>query len=177
MKDFIYPEMMVHTALCTHKLPSSVTIISDNAENLMQEASRHKDFSITTCNDIKSLNDNSHDVILFDLKSDAATLAHINRVVKDDGLVVLKHDSLDDVKSNTMLMEILSSYFKIIMPFKLEDGSTLLLASKQYHPTADIILQRSDLIDDLKYYNCDIHVSSFSMPNYIRKNYLGVIKN
>ncbi|MEA1916991.1 MAG: spermidine synthase [Campylobacterota bacterium] len=177
MKDFIYPEMMVHTALCTHKLPSDIAIISDNAENLMNEVSRHKDFSSTTCSDIKTLDDNSNDVVLYDLNSDAASLAHVNRVVKDDGLVVLKHNSLDDIKSNTILMEILASYFKIIMPFSLEDGSTLLLASKQYHPTADIILQRSDLIDGLEYYNCDIHVSSFSMPNYIRKNYLGVIKN
>jgi spermidine synthase len=63
------------------------------------------------------------------------------------------------------------------MPYNLGNGSTALLASKEYHPTADVILQRSDMIDGLSFYNCDIHVSAFAMPNYIRKEYLGIIKN
>jgi len=29
----------------------------------------------------------------------------------------------------------------------------------------------------LDYYNCDVHVGSFAMGNYIRKEYLGIIKN
>lgn len=53
----------------------------------------------------------------------------------------------------------------------------LFLASKEYHPTADVILQRADMIDGLSYYNCDVHVASFAMGNYIRKEYLGIIKN
>lgn len=53
----------------------------------------------------------------------------------------------------------------------------MILASKEYHPTADVILQRSDLIDGLEYYNCDIHIATFVMPNYIRSTYKGIIKN
>ena len=33
------------------------------------------------------------------------------------------------------------------------------------------------MLDGLSYYNCDIHPAAFAMGNYIRKEYLGVIKN
>jgi len=33
------------------------------------------------------------------------------------------------------------------------------------------------MIDGLNFYNCDIHIAAFAMPNYIRKEYLGIIKN
>ena len=33
------------------------------------------------------------------------------------------------------------------------------------------------MIDDLSYYNCDAHIAAFAMPNYIRKEYLGIVKN
>jgi len=63
------------------------------------------------------------------------------------------------------------------MPYNLGNGATALLASKAYHPTADLILHRADMLDNLSYYNCDIHPAAFAMGNYIRKEYLGSIKN
>jgi spermidine synthase len=123
------------------------------------------------------LDDSAYDVVISEMASDAALFAHVNRVLKDDGQFVTTHEPLDDVKSNKSLMQILGNYFKVIMPYNLGTGSTALLASKEYHPTADINLHRADMIDGLSYYNCDIHIAAFAMPNYIRKEYLGVIKN
>ncbi|MDD5386924.1 MAG: spermidine synthase [Sulfuricurvum sp.] len=184
MKIFVYPEMMVHVGLCTHKLPTQVLLVSDNTQLLMGELSRYRESAVTSVGStnllesFRNVEDKSADVILLDSTTDdGAVIAHINRVLKEDGLVVLKHPSLDDVGANTGLMQILGNYFKIIMPYHLENGTTLLLCSKEYHPTADIILQRSDLIEGHSYYNCDVHVASFAMPQYIRKNYLGIIRN
>lgn len=181
MKSFIYPEMMVHVPLCTNKAPENVLIISDSAELLTNEIEKHADISSTVvgCNIdvIRDLSDKSYDVVICEISGDAAVLAHINRVLKDDGQLVTKHDSLDDVQSNKILMQVLGNYFKIIMPYNLGNGSTALLASKEYHPTADIILQRADMLSNLSYYNCDIHIAAFAMPNYIRKEYLGIIRN
>jgi spermidine synthase len=87
------------------------------------------------------------------------------------------HPSLDDVAANKSMMQILGKYAKIIMPFNLGNGETALLASKAYHPTADIILHRADMLDGLQYYNCDVHPAAFAMGNNVRKAYLGVIKN
>lgn len=183
MKNFSKPEMMVHTALCTNKEPQSVLVYSDDAL-LEGELTRHKEINYTlkACENIlesiRDVADSSIDVLLLDtVSSDSALFAHINRAIKEDGLLVCDHPHLDEFEANKALMEILDNYFKIIMPFRVGGGKTMLLCSKEYHPTADIILQRSDLLEGQSYYNCDIHTAAFAMPQYIRKQYLGIIRN
>ena len=181
MKTFIYPEMMVHVPLCTHKEPNQVLIVSDDAAALEQEAARHLESTATTVaaslDALRDAADQSADVILFEGPTDAAAMAHVSRILKADGLVAMKHPNLDDENANKALMGVLANYFKIIMPYTVGNGETLLLASKEYHPTADFILQRTDLLEGQQYYNCDIHPAAFAMPNYIRKTYLGIIRN
>ena len=63
------------------------------------------------------------------------------------------------------------------MPYNLGNAATSLLVSKEYHPTADVNLHRADMLDGVDYYNCDVHPAAFAMGNYIRKEYLGIIKN
>lgn len=184
MKTFITPEMMVHVAMCTHKNPRSVMVLTPQSDLLKTEMGRYReaDAAYAGTDDLlgalRGGSDKSVDVLLLDtLSDDSAVFAHVNRVLKEDALMVCRHPDLDDVAGNTKLMQILGNYFKIIMPYHLEDGSTLLLCSKEYHPTADLILQRSDLLEGHHYYNCDIHIAAFAMPQYIRKNYLGIIRN
>lgn len=184
MREFIYPEMMVHIPLCTAKKPENVLIVSDDAAALESEVARHDTMKSKTVaasdllTSLRDQEDGSADVILLDvLTDDAAAIAHVNRILRDDGLVVLKHPSLENEADNKKLMQVIGNYFKIIMPYYIGNGETLLLASKAYHPTADIILHRADMLDGLQYYNCDIHPAAFATPNYIRKMYLGVIKN
>jgi spermidine synthase len=181
MKDFIYNEMLAHTALCTNKNPKNVLIVSDNAAGLIAEVQKHDDVSCDAISAniaaLRGLEDAGYDVIISELESDAAILAHYNRILKEDGLLATVHPSLDDVAANKSMMQILGKYAKIIMPFNLGNGETALLASKAYHPTADIILHRADMLDGLQYYNCDVHPAAFAMGNNVRKAYLGVIKN
>lgn len=181
MKAFIYPEMMVHVALCTNKDPKSVLVVSDNADLLTAEIKKHSEVSSTvvgcSLEALRDLSDAAYDVVICEMSADAAALAHINRVLKMDGQLVTTHPSLDSVDENKSLMQILGNYFKIIMPYNLGNGETALLASKEYHPTADINLHRADMLEGMNYYNCDVHPAAFAMPNYIRKEYLGIIKN
>lgn len=181
MKDFIYSEMMVHVPVCTSKEAKDILIISDNAEKLIAQAQKHNDsnLKVVGCllNEISVLGDKSYDVIISEMPSDEIFFSQVNRVLRDDGQFVTTHPSLDDVEANKKLMVILAKYFKIIMPYNIGDGSTALFCSKEYHPTADINLQRADMIDGLNYYNSDIHYAAFAMGNYIRKEYLGIIKN
>ncbi len=182
MNDFSHDEMMVHVPLCTHKIPKKVLVVSDAFEGLMRELERYTTIDVKAVQAIVALDalrleaDAVYDIVIFEAKSDAAILAHISRVLKEDGLVSLCHPHLDDVEANKGLMQVLGNYFKIIMPYDAAQ-ETLLLASKAYHPTADIILQRSDLLEGHQYYNCDMHIAAFAMPNYVRKSYLGVIRN
>ena len=181
MKEFIYPEMMVHVPVCTSKEANDILIISDNADLLAAEAARHSESSVKvigcSLNEVSALEDNAYDVIISEMASDAALFSHVNRVLRDDGQFVTTHPSLDEVEENKNLMKTLGNYFKVIMPYNIGNGSTALLCSKEYHPTADINLHRADMLDGLSYYNCDIHPAAFAMPNYIRKAYLGSIKN
>ncbi len=181
MKKFIYDEMMVHVPLCTSKNPQSVLILSSDTEGFECELQKHDKIAFTSLKDIDGLRgaeDASYDVVISELEADAATLAHYNRVLKEDGLLVTIIPSLDEaVEENKRIMEILGKYAKIVMPFHLGCEGVALLASKEYHPTADIILHRADMLDGLKFYNSDIHPASFAMGNYIRKEYLGIIKN
>ncbi len=181
MKEFIYNEMMVHVPLCTNKEPQNVLIISNDAAGLIAQVQKHQDISCDVLSAsvelLRGAADGAYDVVINELPADAAVLAHLNRVLKEDGLLVTTHPSLDDVQENKNIMGILGKYAKIVMPFELGNCSTALLASKEYHPTADIILQRADLLDGLEYYNSDVHPAAFAMGNYIRKEYLGIIKN
>jgi spermidine synthase len=181
MRDFIYAEMMVHVPVCTSKEAKDVLIISNNAELLSEEVARHSETNakIISCslNAISALEDTAYDVVISEMPSDAALFSHVNRVLRNDGQFVTTHASLDDIETNKSLMKTLGKYFKVLMPYNLGNGSTALLGSKEYHPTADINLQRADMIDGLNYYNCDVHPAAFAMGNYIRKEYLGIIKN
>ena len=173
--------MMVHVALCTNKNPQRVLLISNNATALVNEVLRHEniecDVISTEMNLLREKKDGAYDVVISEMQSDAALFAHINRVLTADGLVVTTHPSLDNVEENKQIISILGKYAKVVMPFHIENGVTALLASKEYHPTADIILQRSDMLDGLAYYNCDVHPAAFAMGNNVRKAYLGIIKN
>ena len=181
MKDFIYNEMMVHTPLCTSKNPENILIVSNDAAGLVAEVQKHDDISCDVISAdmglLRDAQDATYDVVISEMDSDAAVLAHYNRVLKEDGVLVSKHASLEDVETNKSMMQVLGKYTKIIMPFNIGNGETALLASKEYHPTADIILHRADMLDNLDYYNCDVHPAAFAMGNNIRKAYLGVIKN
>lgn len=181
MKENIYNEMMVHVALCTNKAPQNILIISNSADGMISEVQRHEGISYDLINAnidaLRDVEDGKYDVVISEMDSDAAGYAHMNRVLKADGLVVTTHPPLDNVEENKQIISILGKYAKVVMPFNIGNGETALLASKEYHPTADIILQRSDMLDGLEYYNCDVHPAAFAMGNSVRKTYLGIIKN
>ncbi len=183
MSNFSHDEMMVHVPLCTHKAPKKILVISDTYENLMRELERYSGIDAkavpasVALEALRSEADATYDIVIFEKHSDDAAMpAHINRVLKEDGLVTLCHPDLEDVQANKSVMKVLGNYFKIIMPYRAAE-ETVLLASKEYHPTADIILQRSDLLEGQQYYNCDMHIAAFAMPNHVRQCYLGVIRN
>ena len=181
MNEFIKNEMMVHVPVCTHKDSENILIISNDAGKYEEEVAKHIKMNVKSVSlsldEVSKLEDDSFDVVISEIDGDALVTSQINRILKDDGLLVSTHASLDDVEANKSFMSTLGSYFKIIMPYNLGDGSTALLSSKEYHPTADINLHRADMLDGLDFYNCDVHPAAFAMGNNIRRAYLGSIRN
>ena len=182
MREFVYPEMLVHVPMCTHKAPQNVLVVSDAPEALVAELERHTGGVVVThapasVEALREVADGSIDVVVCECDVNAAVAGHVSRVLGDEGVVSMCHPSLEEVQANTVLMGVLGNYFKVIMPYRLWNEETLLLASKGNHPTADINLHRADMLDGVRYYNSDIHPAAFAMPNYVRKNYLGIIRN
>ncbi len=170
--------------MCTQKEPQNVLIVTDAPDALQAELARYGSDVVvmhapaaSALEALRDIADGSIEVVVCEADVDAAVAGHINRVLTEDGVVSMRHPSLDEVQANTVLMGVLGNYFKIIMPYRLWNEETLLLASKGNHPTADINLHRADMLDGVQYYNSDIHPAAFAMPGYVRKTYLGIIRN
>ncbi len=142
---------------------------------------------------IAKAEDKSYDIVLVDATDpselsnelfDATFYAQVNRVLRDDGLVAVQGGSYwMDMQGHKKILKTVGGPFWIAMPYKYEMYSypgvnwNFILASKKYHPTADIVLQRADLLEGLHYYTSDIHKASFTVPKYVKNELLGIAKN
>ena len=183
MRENTYAELMVQVPVCTHKDPKNVLIISDNAAAMIDEIAKYNGIDANAIGEdidaLREIENESFDIVISEAAIDPVSTAHINRVLKADGLMVAAPFDLENQEESTAKFKELDKYFKIVMPYSLlsTTANTAALASKEYHPTADINLQRADLTDGFTVYNSDLHVGIFAMPTYIKKTYLGIIKN
>ena len=181
MQKNIYKELMVHVSVCTHKEPKSVLIVSDNADGFIDEVAKYKHIEVkaltTDVDKLREIEQNGFDVVVSEALVDTVAAAHISRVLKEDGLAVFARFDLENKEKTTQKLKEIGKYFKIVMPYSLLDGTYAVLASKEYHPTADINLQRADLTDGFTVYNSDLHIGIFALPTYLKKAYLGIVKN
>jgi len=97
-------------------------------------------------------------------------------ILKDDGLIAFssKVFSRDD---NRLIddLKLVGEKFWIAMPYRFGHQASI-IASKKYHPTADLNLQRADFLDDLEYYSSEIHIASFVFPAKQHKDLTGIAK-
>jgi spermidine synthase len=178
-KNFMLNEMITHIPLNTHISPKNILVVGEVDDEFKAEISKYSldveygDISIITSKDEKSI-----DVIIFadDTNIDELLLANINKILNDDGVITFRSEMFEKNSQKVIDdLKLVGDCFWIAMPFRF--GHNLcILASKKYHPQADIILQRSDLLDDLNYYTSEIHNSSFVLPKYINDALLGIAK-
>lgn len=173
----INAQMLVHVPLCTHKEPKEVLILSENQEIKSQiDKYEEMNFQVVDKDFVKALesaDDEAFDVVILDATPSSQLVAQLNRITKNDGLVV---SQAGEKKES---MQSFGSLFRVVMPYRYTNTKAfeeVVLASKKYHPTADIILQRSDLLEDVSYYNTEVHLASFALPTYERKNLAGIYK-
>jgi spermidine synthase len=181
MKDNnAFNEMMVHLPLCTHKEASNVLIIGTADEDMKNQAAKHSKVSNIQFGDVSLLtskNEKDIDVIILtDVKIDELLLANIERILKDDGLIAFASKAFSrDEEQLFADLKLAGTKFWIAMPFKF-GHNTSIIASKRYHPTADINLQRADLLDGLDYYSAEIQLASFVFPAAEHRALTGIAK-
>jgi spermidine synthase len=142
---------------------------------------------------VRKAKDSTYDVVIVDAMAPVRTregeifeedfFKDVHRILKDDGLCAAQAGSWWlEMEQNRNVLRNLGKYFLIALPYRYEmylyPGCifTSAIASKKYHPTADIVLQRADLLDNLKYYNSDVHKAAFALPNFVEKSLKEVLK-
>ena len=172
--------MMVHLPLCTHKEATKVLIVGSNNEDMKAQAAKHNKVSNIEFGDtsiITSKSEKNIDVIILtDVKIDELLLANISLILKEDGLIAFPSKAFSRDEDQLFAdLKLVGSKFWIAMPFKF-GHNTSILASRRYHPTADLNLQRADLLDDLNYYSAEIHNASFVFPAAEHRALTGIAK-
>ena len=181
MKDNnAFNEMMVHLPLCTHKEATKVLIVGSNNEDMKAQAAKHNKVSNIEFGDtsiITSKSEKNIDVIILtDVKIDELLLANISLILKEDGLIAFPSKAFSRDEDQLFAdLKLVGSKFWIAMPFKF-GHNTSILASRRYHPTADLNLQRADLLDGLNYYSAEIHNASFIFPAAENSALTGIAK-
>lgn len=180
MLSIAFSEMMIHLPLCTHKEATKVLLIGKEDENIKKQIIKHKkesSFEFIEARDLLTKDKKGFDIIIFlNQKPTRIELVNSNQILKNDGILCFPSTSLEENEES--LKEDLKEtgeYFWIAMPFKFENN-TAILASKKYHPTADINLQRANLLDNLDYFSAEIQLSSFVFPAGQHKALTGFAK-
>ena len=192
--DFIKSEMLTHVPICTHKEPKRVLVVN-GGKRIGRELDKY-DFleeivyidEQNATESLKNLGAKKFDVAIVygnDCTDKKEFWIELTKLLDAKGITSIAMSNIFTQKEQAKKeLKIAGSIYPIVMPYRYEraiDGEKivseyLMLASRFYHPTADINLQRADLTDGFAYYNSDIAVASFSVPTLIYKEYLGIIK-
>jgi len=175
-KNFAYDEMMVHVPLCSHKDINKVLVVGDVSEDFKAELSKHKVETVFT----QELNvEDQFDIILYNKKKTpgALEMASIDRCLEQKkGIFVTRASAIKrDLETAKEELKTVGANFWISMPYSF-GHTTLIFASKKYHPQAEIVLQVSDLLEGCNYYNTEMHNAAFVHPTYVTKAITGIAK-
>jgi spermidine synthase len=174
-KNFAYDEMMVHIPLCSHKNVNKILVIGDVSDDFKMELKKHKgEVTFSDNLDVKG----RFDIILYNKDVPTADeMELIERIIEQKtGIFVTKGTPIRrDLENAKNELKRVAKNFWIAMPYSF-GHSTLIFASKKYHPQAEIILQISYLLEDCNYYNTEMHNATFVHPTYITKAITGIAK-
>lgn len=175
-KNYSIAEMMVHVPLCTHAEPKKVLVVGEVEDILLEELKKH-DSEVKCVDKLESENEKIYDVIIYlDNNIDETLMANVERIITDTGIFVVKSVMPQkDINSLKADLKTLGKNFWIAMPYSF-GHNVCILGSKKFHPQADIVLQKSDLLTDLNYYSTEIQNASFVFPSYIHRELTGIAK-
>lgn len=110
---------------------------------------------------------------IIDLKS--KSVEHYKKLLKPSGILIVDLEALEREKIAEKKVN-----FNVLMPFKIAESSIqkyYIFASNKFHPIADFSLQKLDMFDGLQYCNARVYEAAFALPNYIKTELKGVVRN
>ena len=175
-KNFAYDEMMVHVPLCSHKDIKSILVVGSVSEDFKKELAKHECKDITYTDELNV--EGKFDIILYNNGTPSQLeMATVERLIEPKkGIFVTKASSIrKDLEVSKEEITTIGKNFWICMPYSF-GHTTLVFASKKYHPQAEIVLQVSDLLEGCNYYNTELHNAAFVYPTHITKAITGIAK-
>lgn len=173
-KNIIHNEMMIHVAMNTHINPKKVLVIGLKSNHFEDEMKKY-DAEVIYSDELNI--EDKFDVIIYNKEDlSAMVLSSIQRVIEPKEGIMVCITQRFKANSDKLIEDLtnIGKDFWICMPFRF--GHTMaILASKKFHPQADIILDRSDFIE-AQYYNTELQNASFIHPTYIKKALTGIAK-
>ena len=155
-------ELAIHTPLCVIQEPKRVLIVSDHpAELALAELAKHT----SAPEAVVSREPNGVFDIIYDLRT-AQPETRLNEALTPHGIVIKAFSVL-----NHQLISMYSAFryvapfgFSSLAPAQHAPITGFLFASRRFHPTADLLLQKADMLEPLEYYSVDIHHAAFALP-------------
>ncbi len=175
-KNFAYDEMMTHIPLCSHNNIKKVLIVGEISEEFEIEIDKHKIEEVVYTNELNI--DDTFDIILYNkqVKSQEELILLDRLLEPSKGILCTQSIGVrKDIESFKENLKLIANRFWITMPFSF-GHTTLIFASKKFHPQANIVLQVSDMLEDCNYYNTELHNAAFVFPTYITKALTGIAK-
>lgn len=135
-----------------------------------QQTITHNDFALFA--QAMDLDIKKYDVIIADSLLDKHQIDGLSRMLTSEGILIVRsHHPLLEEEAFMQKIREYAPFFKIIMPFfpylSILGDKSYIFASKHFHPCADMLLQKIDLLPHLHYYNAKIHENAFTLPNFI----------
>ncbi|CAM2789824.1 spermidine synthase [Helicobacter burdigaliensis] len=147
-----------------------------------KEVMEHKRFHHIPQTNKEFLAQNEERAQEYDIIFDFTFRGEFQNILAQDGIMIaeLPHLLLDLEGAKQKILDFKESFrvkMPFVMPLSQDFDNCYLLASKKYHPTADIALQRADMLEDLEFYQPLLHQSAFVLPKGIKNALNGIVKN
>jgi len=191
--DFIKSEMLTHVPVNTHANPSSVLVIN-GGKRIQRELDKYNIITQTVHIDkdviaeLGKLGAKQFDIAIVatnEFTNSREFWIELTKKLDSKAVVAIQMSNIFTQKEQAISeLKLAGAIYPIVMPYRYDKAiesnalvsDYLMLASRFYHPTADINLQRANLTDSFAYYTSDTAIASFNSPALIYNDYLGIIK-
>ncbi len=192
--DFIKSEMLTHVPFNTHKDPKSILVINGGKriQRELEKYNNHREIihidGSDTIEKLAALGAKSFDIAIVstsEFTNRREFWIELTKLLDPKAVVSIEMSNIFvNPQQAKEELKLVGKIYPIVMPYRYEKAANdtmisseyLMLASRFYHPTADINLQRADLTDGYAYYNSDIAIAAFAVPSFIYRDYMGIIK-
>ncbi len=192
--DFIKSEMLTHVPFNTHKDPKSILVINGGKriQRELEKYNNHREIihvdGSDTIEKLAALGAKKFDIAIIstsEFTNRREFWIELTKLLDAKAVVSIEMSNIFvNPQQAKEELKLAGKIYPIVMPYRYEKAANdtmisseyLMLASRFYHPTADINLQRADLTDGYAYYNSDIAIAAFAVPSFIYRDYMGIIK-